>query len=78
MTVSECPTCQAKAPITKTWTRSSDGSILRRRTCDRCGEGWTTAERLLGDTVNAKELAVNATMLAELLETLGIAIDRSR
>ena len=74
MSVQQCPECQAKAPIVKTWTRSSDAAILRRRTCDRCNESWTTTERLLGMAENA----ISATDLAESLETLGIRVDLNR
>ena len=75
MSVQQCPECQAKAPITKTWTRSSDGAILRRRTCDRCNESWTTTERLLGSMA---ENAICATTLVEMFETLGIRVDLNR
>ena len=75
MTVSECPTCQAKAPIAKTWLRSSDGAILRRRRCEKCHNEWTTAERLLGDVAFS---SVSATELSQMFEQLGIRIDLDR
>jgi transcriptional regulator NrdR family protein len=75
MSVSDCPNCGERSPITKTWPRRSDGATLRRRECPTCLESWVTCERLLGDVA---ENAVTATDLAVLFSELGIHIDVDR
>jgi hypothetical protein len=69
-----CPTCKVGTIVL--YSRPRDGVTFRRRSCPKCGERFTTAEKIVNRPTPESSTGRTATALSitDLLRTLGLTV----